>query len=270
MSEPSGIPWPGDFRLRPEPLLRRALIISGAAHVLFVALVLFWPGWKAPRIDPSQAFMVSLVSEPGGGGPAPREVKPPEEVAPPEAPPEPEASEADTKVLSEPAEKSAQEKPAPQEAQAHKCPVLQGDRKLAEAIDHIRERMQREAELRAAIAKLQRGRAGNPAARGGEVVGEGFSEGGVPLSFNLYYQEVWGRVRSNWALPSVRQRGLKAVVAVKIARDGTVENIALESGSGDDAFDRSALSAVRASSPLPPLPGDYLGRWHEVGIRFHQ
>ena len=269
MSDPSGT-WPGDYGARSNQALRRALAVSAAAHLLFAVLVIFWPAWRAPRIDPSQAFMVSLVAEPGGGkaAPKPKEVAAPPEPAAPEAPALPEEPEAEEKVVSEvkePEKKAAEKEPE------HKCPVLKADRQLAQAIDNIRARMRREAELQAAIAQLKRNNAGAAAEGGGtgEVVGEGFA-GGVLLSFNLYYQEVWERVRRNWVLPTLRQQKLAAVVAVRIARDGAVESVELEASSGDSAFDRSALNAVRASNPLPPLPGDYLGRWHEVGIRFHQ
>jgi colicin import membrane protein len=261
MSDPSATLWPGDLRFGAEPALRGSgLAFSLAIHLMVATLAILWPLWEGPRIDLSQAFMVSLVSEPPASPAAAPRGRPVVE------PQEAKESEADAKVVGEPAAKAEKEAPAAEKALA---PKKAEAAKLDEAVARIRSRLRREAALESAISQMRRKVAPGEETASGVIAGE-FTGGRVPLSFSLYYEAVWERIRSNWALPSLESRGLKAVVALRIARDGAIERIELENGSGDERFDRSALSAVRAANPLPPLPGDYLGRWHEVGIRFHQ
>ena len=265
MNDSTGVLWPAGERLRPERALRRGITISVVVHLIVAVLAVAWPLWnRGPRLDLSDAFVVNLVAEPSPApSTAPKGV--PEEAPQPKAlkaapePPEPKAAP----VL----ENKAALPEAP--ASEPKCPMLRSDKRLAEAIEQMRARMQREAELRATLAQLRSKTAATRGAGGGDVGGGGKPDQ-TSLSFNLYYQAVWEKIRSHWALPTLRQQNLKAVVAVRISRDGSVEKVEIESGSGDDGFDRSVLNAVRAANPLPPLPGDYLGSYHEVGIRFHQ
>ena len=275
MNDSTGVLWPAGERLRPERALRRGITISVAVHLIVAVLAVAWPLWnRGPRLDLSDAFVVNLVTEPGPApSTAPKGV--PGASLPvalsKEAPHQPKA----LKAAPEPPEPKAapvlEDKAALPEAPARepRCPMLRSDKRLAEAIEQMRARIQREAELRATLAQLRSKTAAARGASGGDVGGGG-KPGQTSLSFNLYYQAVWEKIRSHWALPTLRQQNLKAVVAVRISRDGSVEKVELESGSGDDGFDRSALNAVRAANPLPPLPGDYLGSYHEVGIRFHQ
>jgi colicin import membrane protein len=263
MNTASGSLWPGEE----AALGSRALALSVAVHLLAAAVAIVWPLWQGPRLDLSQVFVVSLVSEPGlpAGGDA--SAGRAELVAEPPQAPEP-PSKAELKAVEEvpPA--------APKKAEAKKAEATEkppsADERLAEEMARLRDRVQRDTALNQALAQLRgkRAQAGSP---GGDndVVSQAFAGGEVPLAFKLYYQQVWDRIQKHWALPS-RQSGLTAVVSLRIARDGSVDGVELESGSGDARFDRSVLNAVRASNPLPPLPGDYMGRWHEVGIRFRQ
>jgi TonB family protein len=55
-------------------------------------------------------------------------------------------------------------------------------------------------------------------------------------------------------------------VYFKINRDGQVAAVQLESGSGIDFFDRTAVRAVVLSDPLPPLPLAYSAA--SLGVHF--
>ncbi len=264
MSDPSGILWPGDYGTRSEPAsARRALALSVAVHLTVAALAVVWPLlWQGPRLDLSDAFVVNLVANaPRAGAP-----KAAAQAQTPAAEPE---AKADAKAEAPEAKEAAPEK-AVSLGQTPEAKGAGRESELARALEVIRSRVQREASVSAAIAQMRQRVATRGQAEEGVVASGQFTGGDVPLSFRLYYEEVWKCVRARWVLPSMRQQGLKAVVAVRIGRDGTIERADIESGSGDERFDRSALNAVRAASPLPPLPGDYLGRWHEIGIRFHQ
>jgi colicin import membrane protein len=236
-----------------------------AVHLTVAALAVVWPLlWQGPRLDLSDAFVVNLVANaPRAGAP-----KAAAQTQTPAA--EPEAKEEKVLKAEAPEAKEAAPEKAVSLGQAPEAKGAGRESELARALEAIRSRVQREASVSAAIAQMRQRVATRGQAEEGVVASGQFSGGDVPLSFRLYYEEVWKRVRARWVLPSMRPQGLKAVVAVRIGRDGTIERADIESGSGDERFDRSALNAVRAASPLPPLPGDYLGRWHEIGIRFHQ
>jgi protein TonB len=49
-------------------------------------------------------------------------------------------------------------------------------------------------------------------------------------------------------------------------RDGTIANIQITRSSGNYSVDNSALRAIRDSSPLNALPGEYSGT--RVGVEF--
>ena len=58
------------------------------------------------------------------------------------------------------------------------------------------------------------------------------------------------------------------VVYFRILRDGTITEARVETPSGNGTFDRAALSAVRSSSPLNPLPFAYSGTYLGVYLTF--
>jgi len=90
----------------------------------------------------------------------------------------------------------------------------------------------------------------------------------MEIRYKAYYNAIWEIIKDAWVIPegvSVR-RGLETIVGLRIARDGRVLSIEIESSSGNDPFDQSAIRAIEKSSPLPPLPGDEEAI--EVGIRF--
>jgi TonB family protein len=86
-------------------------------------------------------------------------------------------------------------------------------------------------------------------------------EGG-DFPYTLYIQGMHRRIGNNWFRPEV-PAGTATVIYFRIQRDGTISEARVETSSGNGTFDRAALSAVRSSSPLNPLPfaynGTYLG-----------
>lgn len=97
------------------------------------------------------------------------------------------------------------------------------------------------------------------ASEGGLAVGEGGSFGS---RYPWYVESVRRRVSGNWLLASVDpyvKWAPRVVVTFEILRDGTVVNIQTLQSSGEPSVDRSAIRAIRDSSPLDRLPGDYRG-----------
>jgi periplasmic protein TonB len=90
-------------------------------------------------------------------------------------------------------------------------------------------------------------------------------EGG-DFPYTIYIQSMHRRIGSNW----FRQggTGTPTVVYFRILRDGTIAEAKVESSSGNATFDRAALSAVRSSSPLNPLPFGYDGTYLGVHLAF--
>jgi len=91
-------------------------------------------------------------------------------------------------------------------------------------------------------------------------------EGG-DFPYTLYLDGMHRRIGSNWFRP---QAGAGAVVIIyfRILRDGRVTESRVETPSGNPTFDRAALSAVRSSSPLNPLPFAYNGTYLGVHLTF--
>jgi TonB family protein len=78
------------------------------------------------------------------------------------------------------------------------------------------------------------------------------------------------RISANWLMATVSPNIVSAprtYVTFEILRDGTVNNVQVTQSSGIPEVDRSALRAILASNPLPPLPPDYSGG--SVGVQFY-
>ncbi|MSO20687.1 MAG: TonB family protein [Acidobacteria bacterium] len=90
------------------------------------------------------------------------------------------------------------------------------------------------------------------------------------VDFNPYLLRVYLAVRRNWyaVIPEIARLGRKgrAVVQFHILRDGGVEQLVLEDGSGTTSLDSAALSSIRLSDPFPPLPSEFPGA--DIRLRF--
>ncbi len=89
------------------------------------------------------------------------------------------------------------------------------------------------------------------------------------FAFTYYLVLVRNRIAGNWAPPAglaTGGRAVRAVVYFRISRGGELSGVRLETASGFEFFDRSALRAVTISDPLPPLPLGFGGG--ELGVHF--
>ena len=93
----------------------------------------------------------------------------------------------------------------------------------------------------------------------GVRIGAGSGEGQVD---SWYARQVEQRIGNNWLRTSLGQttRSVETVVSFEIRADGRIEEVQLEKGSGIRTVDIAAERAIRASSPLPPLPRSFGGR----------
>ncbi len=104
-------------------------------------------------------------------------------------------------------------------------------------------------------------------------VGPAGLQGAISLDtnfeFTYYLTLVRNRIAQAWAPPAGLTSGGKPVQVVlyfRIARDGGVSSLRIETGSGYEYFDRSAVRAVQLSDPLPPLPLGYASG--DLGVHF--
>ena len=90
----------------------------------------------------------------------------------------------------------------------------------------------------------------------------------MEIKYKVYYNTIWEVIRDAWTVPEgLKVRAdLETIIGIRIAKDGRVISVDVEKGSGNSAFDDSAIRAIEKSSPLPPFPGDE--RELEVGFRF--
>lgn len=97
------------------------------------------------------------------------------------------------------------------------------------------------------------------AAEGGMSFGSGGSFG---ARYPWYVESVRRRISSNWLLSAVDpyvQWAPRAEISFDILRNGTVVNVQMTRSSGVPSVDRSAIRAIRDSSPLDRLPSAYSG-----------
>lgn len=89
--------------------------------------------------------------------------------------------------------------------------------------------------------------------------------------FPWYVEAVRRKVSGNWIQSSVDPSlrwAPRAVVSFQILRDGSVVNIQVLKSSGNDSVDRSAVRAIRDSSPFERLPSEYAGTYVLVEFWF--
>ncbi|MGA8272755.1 MAG: TonB C-terminal domain-containing protein [Candidatus Sulfotelmatobacter sp.] len=93
---------------------------------------------------------------------------------------------------------------------------------------------------------------------------------GVDLS--LYVKTVLQKVKGNWhnSIPesSQWQKGNLAI-EFAIKRDGQIAGMKLLTTSGYTSLDRAAWGGITLSTPLPPLPSEFVGQYLALRFRFY-
>ncbi len=106
-----------------------------------------------------------------------------------------------------------------------------------------------------------------PGGPGAVSMGEGNSFG---QRYGWYVASMRARISANWLLTTVSPNIVsapRAYLTFEILRDGTVTGVQMTQSSGIPEVDRSALRAILASNPLPPLPPGYAGG--SVNVEFY-
>jgi TonB family protein len=101
--------------------------------------------------------------------------------------------------------------------------------------------------------------------------GPGFGGGLGNFPYTYYLNIITEKVSANWftALVDPGVSGqFQTVVYFRIQRDGQIAELKVEQPSGVTALDLSAMRAIRASAPFPPLPRDYEDNYLVIHLMF--
>lgn len=272
--------------------------ISIAIHVAFLGTLVFMPQSGSGNRFSSSVVNVSLVSMPGkapAAGPA---------AAPVAALPkktEKKPAKAEIEKIAPPSKKAvvAVQKPKdtvslntkPKKKVSLKKQTLDRSKMVKEAISDVQKKVEEKesASLNEALNRLKKqveetekatpqpypsaGTQGSTASTGAAGTGGG-GTGGGPRTLEvikIYQAEIQYQIQKNWAF-SQQLAGnsleLEAVLAIKIMRNGKIEDIWFDKRSGNDYLDDSAYKALVKSNPLPPLPSEYIGTSYKIGLIF--
>ena len=258
-----------------NPRIAGMVFLSFGLHLAAISAMFLLPNLSSSRIYYSPVYSVRLVSAPPSPGPVVEEMAKP---AAKDLPSEPPPAVAPPKVKEESKNPSPSSR-SPKKAPSRKSPgpsngSVSGRR--AKSVDTAIERLRSEKDSRQLDSAIERIRKRVTIGSSGAVETEesgtgGASSGVMSIKFKIYYNLLWQRIRSVWVLPEEAlggKKNLETIIAIRIARDGQIEDIQFEKKSGNPYLDESALRAIKKANPLPPLPSDIEGDKFDVGVRF--
>jgi TonB family protein len=232
--------------------MRASVIGSTLVHLALIALAVWWHGPVTHIVVPGpEAVQVALIDPSAldvASSPAPPAPTPaPKPVATP--PPKKNTPDREAVRLEKPTPKPKQKPPVePPPVETEAPPPVQAPVTPAPATPHV---------------SLSFAPLAAPGARGQVAVDN------ANFEFAYYLMAIRSRIGQAWAPPAglpASGHPIQAVVYFRIGRDGHVDGARLESGSGFEFFDRSAMRAVLLSDPMPPLPLGYDGA--DLGVHF--
>ena len=92
------------------------------------------------------------------------------------------------------------------------------------------------------------------------------------VDFRPYMIQVLAAIRRNWfaVYPEAARLGMRGQVVVqfRVAKQGLVAKVIFNGQSNAKALDQSAVAAISASNPLPPLPVEFKGDHVDLQMTF--
>ena len=139
--------------------------------------------------------------------------------------------------------------------------------------DDIIIKLKREQAAKAALEDIkkslaeEKSQAAAPVIKGARKE-DGSDLNGLPkIAYDRYIQGLKTKVHSQYTIPEwMAEASLKVRVQVFIDDRGYVVKRAVVKTSGNTVFDKAALDAVDASSPLPPPPDNLRSRFKAFGV----
>ena len=267
------------YRFSQNPRIAGMVLFSFGLHLAAISAMFLLPNLSSSRTFYSPVYSVRLVSVPPSSGPVVEETaKPPAKdlsSEPPAAVALPKAKERQKPISLKPIPKETAERKNAEQKIAGAIERIR-QRKENESIDTAIERLRSEKDSRQLDSAIERIRkrvtiGSSGAVETGESGTGGGSTGVMSIKFKIYYNLLWQRIRSVWVLPEEAlggKKNLETIIAIRIARDGQIEDIQFEKKSGNPYLDESALRAIKKANPLPPLPPGFEGDTFDVGVRF--
>ncbi|HET9950960.1 MAG TPA: TonB family protein [Candidatus Eisenbacteria bacterium] len=217
------------------------LAIACALHLLIVPLFLI-------RIKPPTE--ISLPS--GAGTPTRTQLV---KLAPLRTLPAPEAEAASAKAKPKPALLKKYTKGAKIAIREERGPVKKGKAEETKAAPEKKET--------ASAADLMPRWFSNDSTRATSALTDG------DFRFAYYLAAIRNKIGSRWVPPTEvdgRDRPVKTVLYFRVQRDGKISQASVEKSSGYAFFDQTAMRALLAAAPLPPLPAGYTDNY--LGVHF--
>jgi TonB family protein len=250
-----------------DVLAQRARLDRGAAQGLLIsallhgglAALLVWGALHAAKPERAGIVNINFMPMPSPPAAAPAVSAKPKPAAP--TPPEPKLEQPKPKIV-EPQPAAPEPPKKPEKNTVPLSPFGRSDKKGSETPPTAKP-APAPATSTAASAPAVPGTTTDVPVGGSGVTG---LEGG-DFPYTLYIQGMHRRIGTNWFRPQVAA-GTAAVIYFRILRDGTIAEAKVQTSSGNGTFDRAALSAVRSSSPLNPLPFGYNGNYLGVHLTF--
>jgi colicin import membrane protein len=277
--------------------------ISIAVHLVFLGTLIFMPQSGSGNRFSSSVVNVSLVSMPGK---APAAGPPAAPVAPAPKKEAPKPAKAKIPKITPPPQKPvvAVQKPKdvvslkakPKKKASLKKKTLDRSKIVKGAIEDVQKKVEdkNSASLNQALSRLkkqvneteaaapqpytpdkaQTSKAGAGSGGLSGSGGGGLSGSGGPRTLEaikIYQAEIQYQIQKNWAFSQQlagQSRDLEAVLAIKILRNGEIQDIWFDQRSGNEYLDDSAHKALVKSNPLPPLPVEYIGSHYKIGLIF--
>jgi len=267
--------------------------ISIFIHFILIGTLIFLPERMPRSRFLSGVVSVSLVTLPGkapASGSIPQTVaKPKKEIKKPPKAKIPKITPPPQKpvVATAKPKKAVSLAPKPKKKTSMKKKTIDRPKMIESAINQVQQKVDDSdaASVKAAINRLKKQvketedsappqaamRKGSGAGAG---MGQGSGDGNGPRTLEaikIYQAEIQYRIQKNWAFSQQlagNSTELEAVLAIKITRNGEIEDIWFDRKSGNNYLDESAHKAIMKSNPLPPLPNDYIGLFYKIGLIF--
>jgi protein TonB len=236
--ERSDIPWALGTSL--------AVLLHASVAAMLVISALHRPA----RFAVPRAVAVRLIQAGTLAGGAPAEV-------PEKAPEKP-------KIL-KPA--PAEEPPPPPSSKAKLLPAKEKEEKKKPSVPGPPSKTSSPSPPAAAPAQASERPGTGPVGTGGNVGVGGARFDQPDFNYSYYVERMLVTIGMNWFKPA-ESVPISPMIRFRIERDGTVSDAQVERSSGLPFVDRAALRAVIASSPLPPLPQEFGGRYLGVHLIF--
>ena len=229
--------------IKPQPRIIQAKLIS--MHANPVARV------KPVKIQEENA------SAPEVPPPAQEKPQPKPEQKPPPKPQEDQAKLLKLKQAEEAKKKAADEKAKAEAKKKEEQKKAEDAKKKAEAAKKAeaekKEKARKEKERQDALRKQREKAAREDLAKmlaENEEANATNTEGELVQSYEGAIQEA---IQRRWSRPPSARNGMHCVLLIQLIPTGEVVDVQIVKSSGDDAFDRSAMTAVKRASPFTEL-----------------